>query len=82
VPEQRNESRLPLREVEVGQVWRELSQYGRGRNRHVRIEGISEGGDFAYVESIIAGRIGRRSRIHVSRFDGRQYELAREALGA
>jgi hypothetical protein len=61
------------REPSVGQFWRSLDPRDLARNRRVKIVEVRD--DFVFVQSFLAGRNGRMSRIHRGRFDGVQFEL-------
>lgn len=64
---------------EVNELWRSLEPRDVARNRVVRIERVDA--EFAYVKSFIGGAIGRRSRIHRSRFDGVEFERLDQSSG-
>ena len=60
-------------DVRVGDLWRSLDPRDVARNRRVEVEAVKA--EFVHVRSYLAGRLGRASRIHISRFDGQQFEL-------
>lgn len=60
----------------VGQLWWSLDPRDVVRKRTVEVEAVV--GDFVYVRSFLRERPGRHSRIHSSRFDGKQYRLVAE----